>query len=65
MQEKMSPSANEAIIAMIKDFDHFVEDAVRCDGRGHFLAPYDFEENYASFSNEEGKNVTYFIYRLG
>jgi hypothetical protein len=65
MQEKMSPSANEAIIAMIKDFDHFVEDAVRCDGRGHFLAPYDHEENYASFSNEEGKNVTYFIYRLG
>ena len=65
MQEKMSPSANEAIIAMIRDFDWFVEDAVRCDGRGHFLAPYDHEENYASFSNEEGENVTYFIYRLG
>ena len=65
MQEKMSPSANEAIIAMIKDFDHFVEDAIACDGRGHFLARYDHEENYASFSNEEGKNVTYFIYRVG
>ena len=65
MQKKMSPSANEAITAMIKDFDYFVDDAVACDGRGHFLAPYDFEENYVSFSNEEGENVTYFIYRVG
>tara|TARA_R100000406_G_scaffold22887_2_gene14578 strand:+ start:3419 stop:3904 length:486 start_codon:yes stop_codon:yes gene_type:complete len=64
MQEKLSEDANEAITAMIKDFDGFVEDAVRCDGRGHFLAPYDHEENYVSFSNEEGKNVTYFIYRV-
>lgn len=65
MQESMSEGANEAITAMIKDFDDFVDDAIACDGRGHFLAPYDHEENYASFSNEEGKNVTYFIYRLG
>ena len=65
MQEKMSPSANQAITAMIKDFDHFVDDAIACDGRGHFLAQYDHEENYVSFSNEEGKNVTYFIYRVG
>ena len=65
MQEKMSPSVNEAIIAMIKDFDNFVDDAIASDGRGHFLAQYDHEENYVSFSNKEGKNVTYFIYRLG
>jgi len=64
MQEKLSEDANEAIIAMIKDFDDFVDDAIASDGRGHFLARYDSEENYASFSNEEGNNVTYFIYRV-
>ena len=29
----------------IKNFDDFVEDAVRADGRGHFLAGYDGNEN--------------------
>jgi|TARA_R100000149_G_scaffold64080_1_gene35720 hypothetical protein len=64
IQNTQLDSPNEVLTAMIKDFDHFVEDAVRCDGRGYFLAQYDHEENYVSFSNEEGKNVTYFIYRV-
>ena len=64
IQNTQLDSPNEVLTAMIKDFDAFVEDAVRCDGRGHFLATYDHEENYVSFSNEEGKNVTYFIYRV-
>ena len=38
-------SANEALLKLIKNFDDFVEDAVRCDGRGHFLAGYDHNEN--------------------
>ena len=38
-------SANEALLKLIKNFDMFVEDAVRCDGRGHFLAGYDHNEN--------------------
>jgi len=42
--QEMSEEANEPLTAMIKDFDWFVEDAVRCDGRGHFLAGYDHEE---------------------
>ena len=65
IQNTQLDSPNEVLTAMIKDFDHFVDDAIACDGRGHFLAQYDHEENYASFSNEEGKNVTYFIYRVG
>ena len=35
--------------------DEFIEDAISSDGRGHFLSPYDGEEN------EEGD---YFIYRI-
>ena len=38
-------SANEALLKLIKNFDDFVEDAVRIDGRGHFLAGYDHNEN--------------------
>jgi hypothetical protein len=48
-------SNNKALTALIKDYDHFVNDAIRCDGRGHFMNIYDGEEN------EMGE---YFIYRL-
>lgn len=44
MQEKCE-GINEAFKKMIDDIDHFVDDAIACDGRGHFLAGYDFEEN--------------------
>ena len=49
---------NDSYIAMIKDFDHFVDDAISCDGRGHFLAGYDHEENHIKFDE-----VDYYIYR--
>ena len=49
---------NDSYKAMIKDFDHFVDDAVSCDGRGHFLAQYDHEENEITFNG-----ITYYIYR--
>jgi len=64
MQEKLSEDANEAITAMIKDFDDFVDDAIACDGRGHFLARYDSEENVVTFQNGLFEEVTYFIYRV-
>ena len=57
LQDKCE-SSNEAILKLIKDFDHFVEDAVRSDGRGHFLSSYDGEEN-----EQEHNNETYYIYR--
>jgi len=68
--QEMSEDANEPLTAMIKDFDHFVDDAVACDGRGHFLAGYDHEENsetYASVVRDgrcyKAEKMTYYIYR--
>ena len=43
---------------LIKDWDHFVQDAVSSDGRGHFLSGYDGAEN-----EEKVDGVWYFIYR--
>jgi hypothetical protein len=57
LQGSMCEDANEAIKAMIKDFDHFVDDAVACDGRGHFL-DVNLEENEITFNG-----ITYYIYR--
>lgn len=61
---------NDSFKSMIKDFDAFVEDAVRGDGRGHFLAQYDHEEHYCDWKaveRKDGKYETvtteYYIYR--
>lgn len=43
IQEKCE-SANPIILKLIDDLEHFIEDAVRSDGRGHFLSSYDGEE---------------------
>ncbi len=51
-------SLNEPIKSLIRDWDHFVKDAISADGRGHFLASYDSDE----FEVKIGK-TTYFIYR--
>jgi hypothetical protein len=57
LSEKCEDS-NDAILSMIKDFDHFVSDAISSDGRGHFIASYDHDEHI-----EEINNTEYFIYR--
>ena len=57
LSEKCEDS-NNAVLSMIKDFDHFVSDASSSDGRGHFIATYDHDE-----SIEEINNTEYFIYR--
>jgi hypothetical protein len=54
--QEMCESANEPLKAMIKDFDAFVEEAVLCDGRGHFL-DVNLEENEITFNG-----ITYYIY---
>lgn len=58
MQCKCCESCNEFIRAIIDGtcgFEYFAEGAILADGRGHFIAQYDSEEN------EQGK---YFIYRV-
>lgn len=58
MQDKCE-DANDAFLTCVEraegGFKGFVEEAVSCDGRGHFLSGYDGAEN------EEGE---YFIYRI-
>lgn len=58
MQGKLCESANFIVEALIEDLDHFIEDAIRCDGRGHFISSYDGEEH------EVGeKAVEFYIYQ--
>ena len=51
-------SNNDAILSMIKDENGFVEEAIRSDGRGHFISSYDGHEN-----EEVVNDTTYYIYR--
>lgn len=37
-------SGNDAMLKLIDDFDDFADDAISCDGRGHFLSSYDSYE---------------------
>jgi len=46
IQKNTSENCNALLLALIKDFDYFVSDAVNSDGRGHFLATYDHEEHF-------------------
>lgn len=57
-QRELCEDANDLVAAMIEDMDHFIEDALKADGRGHFLAGYDSEEREESFAG-----TMYFIYR--
>ena len=45
IQQAKYEDANEPLKRLIDDLDAFVTDAIAADGRGHFLAHYDFEEN--------------------
>ena len=56
--QELHENSNKAIRSLIKDFDHFVSDAVCADGRGHFLSSYDGEENEQTINGND-----YYIYR--
>ncbi len=45
MQHKLCEDAQPIIEAIINNIDEFCEDAISCDGRGHFLSWYDGNEN--------------------
>ena len=49
---------NEVLTELITDLDHFVQDAISADGRGHFVNSYDGEEYELSHKGE-----TFFVYR--
>lgn len=61
--QKDERNADEAILSLIKrmpdGMQGFVDEAISADGRGHFIAQYDFDEN-----EETVEGVTYFIYRV-
>lgn len=77
-QSDKCESANDALLALVekcctRDNRHsingndglaaFAESAISADGRGHFLSPYDSEENEESIEMPEGDSLTYYIYR--
>lgn len=57
-------SANEPLKALIEDWDEFVEDAIAADGRGHFLAPYDFEEHEGADSLWSDEQIAWIAVQL-
>lgn len=57
-QVKLCEGANDLVESMIDDLDDFIKDAIRADGRGHFLSSYDGEEREESVGG-----TTYYIYR--
>lgn len=44
-KQNNAEDSNDDFMKLIQDFDEFVSDAEKSDGRGHFLSSYDGEEN--------------------
>lgn len=60
LQDKCE-DGNEAVLSLIEKtcgLDDFVEEAVSCDGYGHFLSTYDGNEEETEVEGE-----TYYVYR--
>lgn len=58
MQEKLCEDANPIIYALIENKDEFTKDAIKADGRGHFLSSYDNKEHEITLAEE-----LFYIYR--
>lgn len=59
VQASKAEGATGLVRALISNLDEFIDDAICEDGRGHFLASYDGDEN-----EEVVDGVTYYIYRI-
>ena len=57
--QEQCEGANDAIRAMIQNVEDFAEDAISCDGRGHFINHYDGSENEETIDSE-----VFYIYRI-
>ena len=60
LQGELCEDANDMILNLIVDMDGFIADAINADGRGHFLAGYDFKEGAEAGRSGE----LFFIYRV-
>lgn len=56
--------ANAPLLKTIDDVQHFIDDAISADGRGHFLNTYDGHENEQGIMFQNGTRGTLFIYRM-
>lgn len=59
-------SGNNAVLSLVEKtcgINKLIEEAVKYDGRGHFLADYDGVE-HVSIINRPDKDVVYYIYRI-
>jgi len=54
--------ANPILEALIGDIEHFVEDAVMSDGRGHFLSGYDGDEEEIEYACPDCGNKKHYVY---
>lgn len=63
MVERMCEDANEIVLALIDNLNDFIEDTINTDGRGHFIASYDFIEYEVEIDIDDSKKV-YYAYRL-
>ena len=55
---------NPVFEKLIKDMDHFIQDAVSADGRGHFMTSYDGEEIELKYKDRKGNTKYFYAYRI-
>lgn len=57
--QELYEGSNKVIRTLIKDFDHFVDEAIATDGRGHFMSSYDGLEHEVNINGTD-----YYIYKI-